>query len=209
MVSAKTKKKIMTIEEAIDRGEEQKAKLVWGVAAPLIQKEFDRLRKHYPLEEIRFGNNGYLPVFAADSKYHGYVSRLEELPRAFDLLLGMCLAAHQYAETDIRPSVVELPQKTDSPWWADECCHDGPLGKFLGRVSFTNAPYDVYVYQYSPRDTKKADMHLCIRYGNKPHEYASPGPVSSYMRSRVIGDGLSEKVRPLVQEWLDKQHEPG
>lgn len=41
------------------------------------------------------------------------------------------------------------------------------------------------------------------------HEYVSPGLVSSYMRIRVAGDGLSEKVRPLVQEWLDKQHEPG
>lgn len=206
MASAKTKKKVMTIEEAIDRGEEQKAKLVWSVAAPLIRKEFDRLRKHYPLEAILFGNGGYVLVFPANSKYDKCAQ--DDLPCAFDLLLCMCLAAHQYAETDIRPSVVEPPQKTDSPRWVDQCGHNRPRDKFLGRADFDATECDVYVYQDNSLSAK-ADMHLCIRYGNKPHEYASPGPVRSYMRGHRAWDGLSKKVRLLLQEWLEKQHEPG
>lgn len=202
MASAKTKKKLMTIEEAITLGEEQKAKLVWSVAAPLIRKEFDRLRKSYPLEEIRFGNGGYALLFPANSKYDRCSQ--EDLPRAFDALLSMCLAAYAYAETDIRPTNGKPVQETISPRWTDMCGHNRPLDKFLGRVDLDGAAYDVYVYQ-----DNNLGPDLCIRYGNKSYEYLSPGMVRTYMSTRIAGDRLFEKVRPLVQEWLENQHEPG
>ena len=53
------------------------------------------------------------------------------------------------------------------PHWKDQCNHGDD--NFVGSFSVRGAAHDLYVDDV---------MDCCIRYGNEPHEYISPGSVS-------------------------------
>jgi len=90
------------------------------------------------------------------------------------------------------------------PYFTDRCAHDRPRDRFLGTVVVGNNFYDVYVYQDNALDAAVPDMHVCLRYGEKPSEYISPGPVARFM-SIERPNTVYLETRPLIAAWLKRK----
>lgn len=78
-------------------------KRVEAACRPLVQAEFDRLRRRYPdLEKILFGNGTHVLVFRKGSRFGGWPMS-GTLPKAFDDLEEMCVELRGCMD-DVRPS---------------------------------------------------------------------------------------------------------
>jgi len=96
---------VKRLSEAIEREEQLCAERVWKIAQPLLQVEFNRMRKRYPdFERIMFGHGTHYFSFKNGTKYD---SRNVQLPKSFGKLDEMCaMVQWKYAADDIVPSVV-------------------------------------------------------------------------------------------------------
>ena len=61
------------------------------------------------------------------------------------------------------------------PKWMNECGH--PAESYIGSFEYRGEAYDVYVFD------QRDDQHVCIRYGNEPEKYYSPGRIQDFLRN--------------------------
>ena len=88
----------------------------------------------------------------------------------------------------------------------DHCEHDRPRDRFLGTVQVGAKFYDVHVYQDNAlADTP--DMHVCLRYGDKPSEYCSPGNASEFVKRCERGNVSPQYLAALslVKAWEESE----
>lgn len=100
----------------------------------------------------------------------------------------------------------EAKPTAEGPVWEDCCDHTRPKDKYLGTFTHDDRKFDVYVYQDNCL-SDPPDMHVCIRYGSKGSQYASPGPAKEFV-VRCSGYGWPPKYREavrLVEQWLKKE----
>ena len=68
------------------------------------------------------------------------------------------------------------------PSWKDGCNHEKSayVGTYEAIIARNDHPerltYDLYIYE------DRRGLSTCIRYGNEPHEYLSPGPLMNVIK---------------------------
>jgi hypothetical protein len=82
----------------------------------------------------------------------------------------------------------KLYKKRTTPFWVDECGHGGYLFSYTavtypvvdGSRKTHTENIDVYCWE----QPSSKDQEFCLRYGNKPNEYRSPGGIEGIFTSR-------------------------
>ena len=91
------------------------------------------------------------------------------------------------------------------PYFTDYCKHDRPRDRFLGTVAVGDNLYDVFVYQNNALDASVPDMHVCLRYGEMPSEYISPGNVQGFVTQIRHHNTVYAAAFPLIVAWQKRR----
>lgn len=91
------------------------------------------------------------------------------------------------------------------PVWTDGCDH--PKGTYVGsfitlhiKPEIRQAIYDLYVFNQPSGES------VCIRYGNEPQEYYSPGPLVQFVQ---LASRWWEDAAPHYVDALEMLKEKG
>lgn len=95
------------------------------------------------------------------------------------------------------------------PVWVDGCNH--PKEAYVGSFSslhfkpkMREANYDLYVFD------QPSEQGVCIRFGNEPEEYYSPGPVERFISLAAWHSALPRhRVSPQYADALEMLKEKG
>jgi len=98
----------------------------------------------------------------------------------------------------VEEPIVSIPT---SAAFQDKCTHLGPHDEFLGCVRLNGRAYDVYVFD----NMATGVMHVCLRFGDAPADYLSPGPVETFINWHSGEEEIYTSARPLVVAWLEKR----
>ncbi len=92
---------MQAVQDIVEEEESALADRIEKRVRPLIQAEFERVRRRYPaLNAILFGNGTHFFDFEKGSRFDDFNARL---PKAFDTLEDMATAVNQYGPEDITP----------------------------------------------------------------------------------------------------------
>jgi hypothetical protein len=72
------------------------------------------------------------------------------------------------------------------PFWSNNCKH--PKNSYVGSIKKCKLKLDVYVYT----DKSSKNIEACIRFGNRRHQYYSPGLLKYVLWSANAGDDIYE-----------------
>lgn len=74
------------------------------------------------------------------------------------------------------------------PFFINDCGHNGYVGSFyLWKKGMQREYYDVYIFDVKPF-AEDERQEVCIRYGDEPSEYISPGSVTEFISRKLCGE---------------------
>ena len=107
----------------------------------------------------------------------------------------------------ITPELVEKVEQyydikglTDKPFWKDECNHapESYICSFIiERIHDKNVfetKFDLYIF-----NQPYYGQEICLRDGNEPKDYCSPGSVTDYMIHYGNASGLRRNIASLLR----------
>lgn len=88
------------------------------------------------------------------------------------------------------------------PVWKDHCNHrkEEYVGSFVTYSKGVELKHDLYVFE----DFDLIEQHTCIRCGNEPQEYSSPGPLYQLIEIAARNQGHLDEYNAAVSMLKEK-----